>query len=287
MPPALVRDLSPYPSPPLGAPVRVAFLGSASGAGAHALHAPANGLQPRFVEVRPGGDPRAALADFAPHVVIALEPGLLAPSALEGVRAATLAVGAPASPDAFAGFDRVLGLPGATGVWRSRPLPVDDRLFSDVTPSRRPPKTLFVGRSTEHREWLLIPAKHDHEVVHFTHGLTGDALARELRNADIGIALTAEPGHGFPAQVLVHLAAGQLLLTEHLHPSCGLESGIDFLELDSRDSLLTILMQAKLHPDAYERVRIRGRMKAEQHRASLVWPRIVGDLLHDLRVFGR
>ncbi|HEY6890950.1 MAG TPA: hypothetical protein VI300_24315, partial [Solirubrobacter sp.] len=188
------------------------------------------------------------------------------------------------------GFDRVLRTPGpelAPGTWRSRPLPVDDRLFGDVTPSRRPPRTLFVGRSTPHREWILTPAKHDHDLVHYTHGLTGDALAKELRTADVGIALTAVPGHGFPAQALMHLAAGHLLLTEHLHPPCGLESGIDFLELDSRDALLTILMQLRLHPDAYERVRIRGRLKAEAHRASNVWPRIVADLLQDLRVFGR
>jgi hypothetical protein len=289
VPPALVRDRPPYPLPPLGAPVRIAFLGSASGSGAHALHAPANGLHPRFVELRPGADPRAALRDFAPHVVIALEPQLLAPTGLDGVNAATLAVAAP-GPDPLARFDRVLRTPGpgdATGAWRSRPLPVDDRLFGDVTPSRRPPRTLFVGRSTPHREWILTPAKHDHDLVHYTHGLTGEALAKELQTADVGIALTADPGHGFPAQALMHLAAGHLLLTEHLHPPCGLESGIDFLELDSRDALLTILMQLRLHRDAYERVRIRGRLKAEAHRASSVWPRIVADLLQDLRVFGR
>jgi hypothetical protein len=39
-------------------------------------------------------------------------------------------------------------------------------------------------------------------------------------------------------------------------------------------------------PDSYERVRVRGRLKAEQHRASRVWPRIVRDLLRDLSVFG-
>jgi hypothetical protein len=33
-------------------------------------------------------------------------------------------------------------------------------------------------------------------------------------------------------------------------------------------------------------VRIRGRLKAEEHRASVVWPRIVADLLQDIRVFG-
>jgi hypothetical protein len=276
VPPALVRDRPPYPLPPLGAPVRVAFLGTASGSGAHALHEPAGGVAPRVGEIRPGATPR--LDDFAPHVVIALEPELLAEPPRGAV---TLAVGAGD------GYDRVLGRPGAAGGWRARPLPIDDRLFGDVRPSRRPPRTLFVGRSTDHREWILTPAKHDHDVVHYTHGLIGEALIKELRAADVGIALTASPGHGFPSQALLHLAAGHLLLTEHLHPSCGLEPGIDFLELDSRDSLLTILMQLRLHPDAYERVRVRGRLKAEQHRASVVWPRIVADLLQDLRVFGR
>jgi hypothetical protein len=200
---------------------------------------------------------------------------------------ATLAVAGPGVE--VSGYDRVLRTPGPAGLqgaWRSRPLPVDDRLYGDVGRSRRPPRGLFVGRSTAHREWVLTPAKHDHDLVHYTHGLTGEALVEQLRAADVGIALTAEPGHGFPAQAPMHLAAGHLLLTERLNPSCGLEPGIDFLELDSRDSLVTVLMQLRLHPDAYERVRVRGRLKAEAHRASLVWPRIVADLLDDIRVFG-
>jgi hypothetical protein len=143
-----------------------------------------------------------------------------------------------------------------------------------------------VGRSTDHREWVLTPAKHSHDVLHYSHGLVGDALAGVLAATDIGIALNAVPGHGFPSQALLHLAAGQLLLSERLVPGCGLESGIDFLEIDSRDGLVTLLMQLHLRPDAYERVRVRGRLKAEGHRASLVWPRIVRDLIEDVRVFG-
>jgi hypothetical protein len=34
-------------------------------------------------------------------------------------------------------------------------------------------------------------------------------------------------------------------------------------------------------------LRVRGRLKAEEHRASLVWPRLVRDLLQDIRVFDR
>jgi hypothetical protein len=280
----------PYPLPPLGAPVRVAFLGPAATTAAHALHDPVAGLLPRFIDVRSPADPRrvrSALAAAAPHVVIALAPDALAPGALAGLRAATLAVAGPQAP-APGGFDRVLRTPGTggTGAWRSRPLPVDDRLYAAVRPGRRPARALCVGRSTEHREWVLTPSKHAHDVVHYAHGLVGDDFTAVLAAADVGIALHAEPGPGFPAQALLHLAAGQLLIAERLTPPCGLEPGIDFLQIDSREGLMALLHQLQLRPDAYERIRVRGRRKAEEHRASRVWPRIVGDLLQDLRVFG-
>jgi hypothetical protein len=52
------------------------------------------------------------------------------------------------------------------------------------------------------------------------------------------------------------------------------------------DQLLAILRTAVRFPRAYERVRIRGRRKAEAFRASRVYPRLVDDLLRDLRAFG-
>jgi hypothetical protein len=258
-------------------PLRVAFLGSAATFGAHALHEPTPELEPVFVDSRAGGSIDA-------DAVIAL-----APDRVPDTGGATLAIVGPAEP-APEGFDRVLRLPGphlADGAWRSRPLPVDDRLFGEPTPSHRPPRALFLGRATPRREWILTPAKHDHDVTHYTHGLVGDGLAAAFGAADVGIALNADSEHGFPSQTLLHLAAGHLLLTERLTPTAGLEPGIDYLEIDSRDHLLTLLIQLRWRPDSYERIRVRGRLKAEEHRASKVWPRIVADLLHDLRVFGR
>ncbi|WP_028062458.1 hypothetical protein [Solirubrobacter soli] len=258
-------------------PLRVAFVGPAATFGAHALHAPADGVEPVFVDARDG-------ASVDADVTIALDP-----ARVPDTGGATLAIVGPRDP-APEGFDRVLRTPGphlAAGAWRSRPLPVDDRLYHDPSPSARPPKALFLAKATPRREWIVTPAKHDHDVVHYTHGLTGDALSAALEHADVGIALHAEGEQGFPSQTLLHLAAGQLLLSERLSPNCGLEPGIDFLEIDSRDHLLTYLIQLRWRPDAYERVRVRGRLKAEEHRASRVWPRIARDLLQDLRVFGR
>jgi hypothetical protein len=266
------------------APIRVAFLGPAAAAGVHALHAPAGGLEPHFFDVRPGTqalDLRTQLLHFAPHAVVALEPSVVPPRALDGLGAATLAVG---TAD---GFDRVLGVPGVNAAfWRSRPLPIDDRLFADVRSSHHAPRALFLGESSPHREGLLIHAKHGYDVQHYAHGLSGEALIQALAAADVGIALNPTPEPGFPPHMPLHLAAGHLLLAERPTPSCGLEAGIDYLEFDSHDGLLGLLYQVKLRPDADDLVRVRGRLKAEEHRASRVWPRIVGDLLADVAAFG-
>jgi hypothetical protein len=65
-------------------------------------------------------------------------------------------------------------------------------------------------------------------------------------------------------------------------PTYGLEPGIDHLAFRSPGELLFLLDGLRLRPDAYERVRLRGRAKAEAYRASVVWPRIVSDLLREV-----
>ena len=49
------------------------------------------------------------------------------------------------------------------------------------TTRAHPPRLLFVGRSTEHREKLLAPVKRSHPIVHVGHGLNGEPLMRFLR----------------------------------------------------------------------------------------------------------
>ena len=39
-------------------------------------------------------------------------------------------------------------------------------LLREITGKIRPPRALFVGRSTEYREAMLTPSKHDHDVLH-------------------------------------------------------------------------------------------------------------------------
>jgi hypothetical protein len=193
------------------------------------------------------------------------------------------------------GFDRVVSfdphIAGAADavlpVWRSVPLPVADRYFAPGAAPAGPPNPLFVGRSTEHREKLLERAKHHHDVLHLAFGVGADDLERVLREHNVGINLHNEPYPSFENRVCLHLAAGHLVLSEPLDPLHGLEPGIDFVEIADGGQLAHLLEVLQRFPATFDAVRIRGRRKAEQFRASRVWPRLIRDLRADLATFGR
>jgi hypothetical protein len=171
-------------------------------------------------------------------------------------------------------------------VWRSLPLPVADRLFAPPRAPSATPTILFVGRSTEHRERFLARPKAELDVVHAAFGIGPDELERMMREHDIAVNLHNEPYPSFENRVSLHLAAGQLVVSETLDPTHGLEPDIDYLEVAEPEQLLAVLRTAVVQPRAYARVRVRGRMKAEAFRASRVYPRLVADLFADLRAFG-
>ncbi len=298
----------------IGEPTRVAFVGRQDHFGRCALAAPAGGLVPRSFDCGAGqrtGELVAAIEAWGADVVVFFAPALIEPQAVADLRARTVAFltetlprkGDDEDPRLDArrselaridrrSFDRVIAFdplaeeadPGA--VWRSAPLPVDDRLYAPVRPSGDPPRALFLGRSTERRERVLIAGKHAYDLLHYAHGLHGDTLARVFARVDVGINVHAEPYRSFSHRALMHLAAGHLLVSEPLSPTHGLEPGIDFVEVRGTDELMTILHQLQRRPDTFDRIRRRGRDKAEAYRASRVWPRLIGDLLADLAAFG-
>jgi len=303
------------PRRPHAGPLRVAFVGQTTFFAACALQSPAGGLVPRFFEFRAGGDGEAllvALRAFVPHVVVVFRPevvpeGLFAELAavVLGFLSEPLPRGNGAHVDLqrrladlrdtdVANFDRVVSFDPLIAetagevlpIWRSLPLPVADRFFAPVAPMGHPPRLLFVGRSTEHREWLLAPAKLDHDVLHVAFGLSGSELVELLHRHDVGINLHNEAYPSFENRVSMHLAAGHLVLSERLDPQHGLEPGIDYLQVDSARELRRALDAIMRFPRVHHRVRVRGRRKAEHFRASRVYPRLIADLLADIDAFG-
>ncbi len=255
----------------------------------------------------------AAVRAQRPHVVVVFRPETVPAGLFEGLEAATLGflteplprAGNEAHPDLEwrlselvlgdpHNFDRLVcfdprSAPAADAharVWRSLPLPVDDRFFARRRPLPGSPCVLFLGYSTAHRERFLMDVKHYHDVLHVAHGVSGEGLLDLFARTDVAINLHGHPYPTFENRVCLHLAAGQLVVSEPLHPTHGLEPGIDFLEVREPWQLQHAISAIRAAPEAYETVRRRGRRKAETYRASRVWPRLLGDLLLDLRAFG-
>jgi len=283
-----------------GEALRIAFAGPPVWLDGCAPRDATYGMRPgRFTVANPEDlEPSlAAIAAFRPHVTVVLDPPAHPVDALRGLPGATLGVlvGAlPDDPTSLEALDRVVcfdpsltGAPvGAEELWRAIPPPVSDALFDEVRPLRHAPRAISIGSSSPHRETMLASAKHHHDLLQVIHGVHGEALQELLRECDVGVYVAPGPGGGFGLQVGVHLAAGQLLLAGDLNPSHGLERNIDYLHVDSPDGLAHVLQRLGRFPGMYQRIRVRGRLKAEQYRASRLFARLAGDLLADVAAFG-
>jgi hypothetical protein len=303
--------------PTAGAPWRVAFVGQSAYFDACSLGGPASDLEPRFVEHRGGADPRPLVRElqaFAPHVVVVFRPETVAPGLFDDLPALTLGFNSeplPRGPAHLAHpdlrfrlselattdrrqFDRIVTFDPLSAaaaedhvdVWRSLPLPVDDRFYAPVREVPARPRVAFIGYSTEHRERFLVDVKHHFDVLHVAAGLHGAALRDLFARIDVAINLHGEPYPTFENRVCLHLAAGHLVISEPLSPTHGLEPGIDYLEVQTPGQLVARVQAIRGMPGIGRSVRVRGRLKAEQFRASRMWPRVIGDLVRDVRAFG-
>jgi hypothetical protein len=237
---------------------------------------------------------------FRAQVSVVFDPGCLPADALAQLPGTTLGIIVGGVDDdrqlaAAAGvLDRVVSFrPALTGaavgsarVWRAIPPPVNDALYGEVRPLRGRPQVMAIGRSTEHREDVLMPVKHHHDLLQVIHGVVGETLLQLLREYDVGVYVAPEAAGGFGVQVGMHLAAGQLLFTQGLDPAHGLERDIDYMHFDTADELVWALDRLARFPEMCQRLRVRGRMKAERYRASRLFGRIIEDLLGDVAVFG-
>ncbi len=297
-------------------PLRIAFVGQGVYFRQCALEREVGGLDPVFIDFRaaaPAEPLLAKLGELDPDVVLVFRPEIIPPGLFEGLRAMTIGYlteplprdGGSDHPDLRArmwwleqvdagNFDRIVSFDpliaetaaSVLPVWRSLPIPVADSLFMDVRPRARPPRLLFVGRSTEHREELLAPVKRSYPIVHVAHGLFGDPLTRFLRAADVQLNLHNNPYPSFENRVCVALAAGHLVISERLSPRHELRAAVDYLEVDTPDALLELIDRLACEPGAFSEVQHAGHRQAGRFRASLVYPQLVRDALHDLAVQG-
>jgi hypothetical protein len=273
---------------------------------------PVDGLQPAFIDFRAGAPPEplhAALAELDADVVLVFRPEIIPPGLFDGLRALTLGYLTEPLPRTSSNdhadlrarlgwlsevdpgnFDRIVAFDplivetasSVLPVWRALPLPVEDGLFLDIRLRAVPPRLLFVGRSTSHREELLAPIKARHPIVHIGHGLFGETLDRFLRAADVQLNLHNNPYPTFENRVCIALASGHLVISEPLSPRNDLVPGKHYLEADGADVLAALVDEVMTHQAAYLDVQVAGRERAEAFRASRVYPRLLNDALADV-----
>jgi hypothetical protein len=313
-----LRAPTPYPTPPDGAPLRLAFVGQQTYFRACAMDEDSARAKTTFIDYRTGRDPelmRAQLEAFAPHAVLLFRPETVPPGLLADLpvpvlgfltepisrsteggalhwdledRRRAVAAMDRANVDRLVSFDPLIvpTVDEVMEVWRSLPIPVADRLYRPVRRVNGVPRMLFVGRSTVHRERFLLDVKHRFDCLHVAFGIQVDELERLLDSHQITFNIHNEPYPSFENRVLLHLAAGHLVISEPLSPTHGLEPGFDYLEVRHPEDLLAVATEARAFPDAFHRIRVRGRQKAERFRASRVWPALVRDLFADVAAFG-
>jgi hypothetical protein len=297
--------------------MRLAFVGQSTFFRACALDEHSDRIDTAFVEFRQGRDParlRAALDDFGPDAVVVFRPEIVPKGVLADLPARILGFltepivrddgqGAHwdlekrrrdlrmldrANVDRLVAFDPLI-VPTAQEfmeVWRALPIPVADRLYRKVTTPDGTPRMLFVGRSTLHREQFLLHVKHRFDCLHVAFGAGLEELDRLVDRHQITFNVHNEPYPSFENRVLLHLAAGHLVITEPLSPTHGLEPGRDYVEVTTPEELTDVAARARADLGAFAAIRRSGREQAEQHRASRVWPQLVDDMLADVAANG-
>jgi hypothetical protein len=164
---------------------------------------------------------------------------------------------------------------GGTGLWRCAPWPVRDALFELAPPVGR--NVLLVGSAADRLQVSDHLDKLDGQI------LEADVLElRDLEEAAVVVYARAA-GQPLPAPAFAVLATRRILVVRNPSVSFGLLPGIDHLASQTAAGAAQLAAAAVLHPDAFVAVRQFGRIAAEPHRASTVYPR----LAHDLKLADR
>jgi Glycosyl transferases group 1 len=294
-------------------PLRVAFVGQSVYFRQCALERPAEGVEPGFLDFRAGAPAEPLMAELAerdPDIVLVFRPEIIPAGLFQQMRALTIGYLTeplprerrakehhdlrqrmwwlervdPANFDRIISFDPLIAETASSvlPVWRSLPIPVADSIYREVRVRAQPPRLLFVGRPTEHRERLLAPLKRSHRIVHIGHGLYGERLLRFFERADVQLNLHNNPYPTFENRMLLALAAGHLVISEPLSPDHGLEPGGHFLEAHTPEDLRALVEGIVADPERHAEVRRAGREAAERFRASRVYPGLLREALEDV-----
>ena len=123
-----------------------------------------------------------------------------------------------------------------------------------------------------HRERWLLDVKHRFDCLHVAFGIEVEELERCSTRHQITFNIHNEPYPTFENRVLLHLAAGHLVISEPLSPTHGLEPGFDYVEVRYPEELTRVATErARRSPTPFS-----ASASAAARRPSSTAPRASG-----------
>ncbi|MCS7092513.1 MAG: glycosyltransferase family 4 protein [Patescibacteria group bacterium] len=96
------------------------------------------------------------------------------------------------------------------------PLPTSRKLYYPIPDCKKKYDVLFLGRSTEYREYMMSKIKQKLNVLHISHGLPWEEKNQVINESHIVLNLHNEPYPNFENRALQALFAGANLVSEQL-----------------------------------------------------------------------
>jgi hypothetical protein len=288
-----------------GQHLRIAFVGDRGAFGPTALPARLPGVDSFFVHHPGTGDAQgtvAAVEQLAPHVVFAYRP-----ETMVGVLcslAAPLKVGVFTEPFPAPGWEgrkdlqeHIIqamavdaglcemfiavnpldseSLESIVPVWCYMALPVCDDVFCGYDDIRTPDVSqgVHVGPWTDRAERFLTGLE-----PRLGWTLMDPAAMGDLDRFSVALNLRADEPPGFDHRLPLHLARGNLVLSQPVTPTYELQEGLHALFFQDAHQLNALVDLVDRCPEQSRTVAVRGRLIAESFRASRAWLDRIVDL---------
>ncbi len=127
------------------------------------------------------------------------------------------------------------------------PIPVSNRLFNRQT-CRKEFDSIFLGRSTEHREDILVLPKSTHNHLHVAHGLVDEYACLFTNKAKVAYNIHNHNYLNFETRPVINLLCGVTTVSERLTRN-DLDSIDGFYSFDSKDDFTKLFYSDLIIPN--------------------------------------
>lgn len=116
----------------------------------------------------------------------------------------------------------------------------------------------FIGRSTQHREEILTPLKHNFDFLHIAHGIWGNNLAKLINQSKICLNVHAEDEMSWEPRIQMLLACRAFVITEPISSNDYYRAGIDYIEVTKREDWINVIKYYLNHDEERKEIAENG-----------------------------